>query len=140
MKDQESVHKQVQEMCDCYAANDPLKELSSLASEGDAQVGAVKWWALAALHGVNANAEKITVRRNADGEVSVQAKYRPADLPAPGKAVGNSIFDAFRQMTHIEDDKGKTVIALGIRDSSLELNLKLKRKKDYEQVTIKFPE
>jgi hypothetical protein len=140
MKDSESVHKQVQEMCDCYATNDPLKEMSTLASEAAAEVGAIKWWALAALHGVNTNAEKISVRRSAEGEVTVQAKYRPADLPAPGKTVGDTIFETFRQITHIEGDKGKTAMALGIRDSSLELKLKLKRKRDYEQITIKFPE
>ncbi|MDJ0783579.1 MAG: hypothetical protein QNJ22_16500 [Desulfosarcinaceae bacterium] len=139
MKDPANVHKQVQEMCDCYATNDPLKEMSTLGSEADAAVGAVKWWALTALHGVNANAEKISIRRDAAGAVTVQAKYRPADLPAPGEAVGSQVFEAFRQITHIEGDKGKTAMALGIRESSLELGVKFKKKKDYEQITIKFP-
>jgi hypothetical protein len=127
-------------MCDCYATNDPLKEMSTLASETEADIGAIKWWALAVLHGVNTNAEKISVRRRADGEVTVQAKYRPADLPAPGKTVGDTIFETFRQITHIDGDKGKSAMALGIRDASLELKVKLKRKKDSEQITIKFPE
>jgi hypothetical protein len=140
MKDPGNVHKQVQEMCDCYATNDPLKEMSTLTKEADAHTGAIKWWALTALHGVNANAEKISVRRGTDGEVTVQAKYRPADLPSPGNSVGDAIFEACRQMTHIEADKGKTAMALGIRDSSLELKVKLKQKKDFQQITIKFPE
>jgi hypothetical protein len=140
MKDSESVHKQVQEMCDCYVTNDPLKEMSTLASEAEADIGAIKWCALAVLHGVNTNAEKISVRRNAEGEVTVQAKYRPADLPAPGKKVGDAIFESLRQITHIDGDKGKTAMAIGIRDASLELKVKLKRKKDYEQITLRFPE
>jgi hypothetical protein len=140
MKDSGNVHKEVQEMCDCYANNDPLKEMSTLAKEADARVGAVKWWALAALHGVNANAEKISVRRSANGEVTVQAKYRPAELPSPGSSVGDTIFETFRQITHIEGDKGKTAMALGLRDSSIELMVKIKRKTDFQQISIKFPE
>lgn len=140
MKDAGNVHKEVQEMCDCYATNDPLKEMSTLAGEADARTGAVKWWALAALHGVNANAEKISVRRDANGEVTVQAKYRPAALPSPGRTVGDTIFETFRQITHIEGDRGKTAMALGIRDSSIELKVKLKQKTDFQQITLKFPE
>jgi hypothetical protein len=140
MKDSGNVHKQVQEMCDCYATNDPLREMSTLAEEVDAHTGAIKWWALAALHGVNADAEKISVRRNTDGEVTIQAKYRPASLPAPGRKVGAAIFEAGRQITHIDGEKGKTALALGIRDSSIDLKVKLKQKEDYEQITIKFPD
>jgi hypothetical protein len=140
MKDSGNIHKQVQEMCDCYATNDPLKEMSSLASETDTQAAAIKWCALASLHGINNNAEKISIRRGEDGSVTVQAKYRPADLPSPGSAVGEKVFEAFRQITHIEDGRGKTAMALGIRDSSIDLTVKLKKKKGTEQITIRFPE
>ena len=139
MKDTESVHKKVQEMCDCYATTDPLKEMSILKSDADKQEAAVKWLALAALHGVNHNAEKITIRRSGEGKVTVYAEYRSTELPSPGTDVGQKIFEAARNMTHIEGEKGKTDLALGIRDSSIDLKVKLKKKDGGEQLTVKFP-
>jgi hypothetical protein len=40
----------------------------------------------------------------------------------------------------LEGNKGKTPLALGIRDSSVEVNIKMKRDEDGEVVTLKFPE
>ena len=140
MKDSSSMHQHVQEMCDCYATTDPLKEMSTLANDADKQSAAVKWIALAALHGLNNNAAKITISRGGDGQIGVIAEYRPTDLPSPGDAVGGTIIDIFREMTHIDDDKGKMALALGVRDSSVELNIKIKRKKGAEKITIEFPE
>ena len=140
MKDSSSVHQHVQEMCDCYATTDPLKEMSTLVHDTDTQAAAVKWIALAALHGLNNNAEKITISRSGDGQIGVVAEYRPTGLPSPGHAVGGAIIDIFREMTHIDDDKGKMALALGIRDSSVELKIKIKRKQGTEKITIGFPE
>jgi hypothetical protein len=140
MKETESVHKKVQEMCDCYATTDPLKEMSILKNDADKQEAAIKWLALVALHGVNHNAEKISIRRSGDGSVTVHAKYRTAQLPSPGGEVGEKVFEAVREMTHIEGDKGKTDLALGMRDSSIDLKVKLKKKDGADQVTLNFPE
>jgi len=140
MKDTESVHKKVQEMCDCYATTDPLKEMSVLKNDADKEEAAVKWLALVALHGVNNNAERISIRRSGEGKVTVYAEYRTTELPSPGGKVGQKIFDAIRGLTHIEGDKGKTDLALGIRDSSIELRVKLKKKDGGEQLTLRFPE
>ena len=139
MKNSSSMHKNVQEMCDCYATTDPLKEMSTLSSDSDPKVAAIKWLALAALHGVNNNAEKISLYRGEDGTVSLVAEYRPTELPSPGDAVGQEIVDAFREMTHIDADKGETALALGIRDSSIDLKVKIKKKHGGEKITIKFP-
>lgn len=133
------MHKHVQEMCDCFATKDPLKEMSALSSESDPKAAAIKWVALAVLHGMNNNAEKITLSRGNDGKVSIVAEYRPTELPAPGDAVGQKIVDAFREMTHIDTDKGKTALALGIRDSSIDLRIKIKNKHGGEKITLGFP-
>jgi hypothetical protein len=138
MKDTESVHKRVQEMCDCYATSDPLREMSVVKNEADPREAALKWLGLAALHGVNNNAEKITVRRSGDGQVTVVATYRASQLPSPGAEVGGEIFQAVRDITHIEGDKGKTALALGIRESSIDLKVKIKSKDNEQKVTIKF--
>ena len=140
MKDTESLHKKVQDLCDCYATNDPLKEMSIVREDVDKEEAALKWIALAALHGVNNNAKKISISRTADGNVQVTAEYRTTELPSPGPDVANNIFKAVRGITHIDGVKGKTALALGIRDNSIDLRVKVKQKEGREKISIKFPE
>ena len=140
MKDTENLHLKVQELCDCYATTDPLKEMSKKNEDDSGLDGALKWLALAALHGVNNNAKKISVKQTGVGTVSVTAEYREASLPSPDSDVAAQIFEAVRQIAHIEDKKGKRTLALGIRDSSLDLKISVKDKDDYKKVSIKFPE
>ena len=140
MKEKRNVHLKVQELCDCYAANDPLKEMSIVKNDADKEEAAFKWLALAALHGVNDNAKEITVSRSADGNVKVLAKYRESELPSPGSDVGAKIMESIREITHIEGKKGKMPLALGIRNDSIELQVKMKEKEGKTKVTIQFPE
>jgi len=140
MKDKESLHKKTQEMIDCFATTDPLKEMSELGKESDPEEAAVKWLALAALHGINMNAKKISISKSQAGEVKVLAEYRTTQLPSPGSAIGDRIIDDLRQMTFLEEDKGKTILALGIREGSIDLKVKAKRDEEGEKVTLKFPE
>ena len=140
MKEKRNLHLKVQELCDCYATNDPLKEMSVVINDGDKDEAAVKWLALAALHGVNSNAKEVSITRFTDGEVRVTAKYRESELPSPGSDVGSKILQTVREITHIEGHKGKTPLALGIRNDSIELQVELKEKEGREKVTIKFPE
>ena len=138
MKDTESLHKKVQELIDCFASNDPLKEMSELPGDSDTNEAALKWLALAVLHGVNSGAEKIQLRLRADGTVSVTARYRERELPSPGAQIGSNIVAAARRIGHFEGDKGKTLLALGLRDSSIDLKLKAKSEKGTDKVTLKF--
>ncbi|MCU0539554.1 MAG: hypothetical protein MUF46_06650 [Desulfobacterales bacterium] len=140
MKEKRNLHLKVQEMCDCYATTNPLKEMSVLGQDKDKEEAALKWLALAVLHGVETNAEEITLTRREDGKVVVTAEYREADLPTPGAEVGKKILEAVREITHIEGEKGKSALALGIRNDSLELTIKMKVKKGEEEVSIEFPD
>ena len=140
MKEKRNVHLKVQELCDCYATNDPLKEMSVLKNDSDKDEAAFKWLALASLHGVNNNAKEVTISRAKDGEVRVTAQYRESELPSPGSEVGARIMEAVREVTHIEGDKGKSPLSLGIRNDSIELRVEIKTKDDREKVTITFPE
>ena len=139
MKEKRNLHLKVQELCDCYATTDLLKEMSVVAKDKDQEEAALKWLALAALHGVNSNAKEITIRRNKKGEVKVLAKYRKTELPSPGVGVGQNIVAAVREITHIEGNEGKTLLALGMRNDSLELKVKLKVEGALEKVKIEFP-
>jgi hypothetical protein len=140
MKDKGSLHLKVQEMCDCFATTDPLKEMSVVKDDEDKEEAALKWLALAALHGVNNNAEKISITRLDDGNVKVTAEYRKTDLPSPGSEVAEKIIETVIGITHIEGGEGKTPLALGIRDGSIDLSIKMKTKNGGKKVTIKFPE
>jgi hypothetical protein len=139
MKEKRNLHLKVQEMCDCYATGDPLKEMSVVKNDEDKDEAAVKWLALAALHGVNNNAEEINITRSSEGNVRVVAEYRDTELPSPGSEVGRKIMNALREITHIEEEKGKTPLSLGIRDDSVNLTIKFKEKNGKEKITIKFP-
>jgi hypothetical protein len=140
MKEKRSLHLKVQELVDCYATSDPLKEMSVIDKEEDREEAALKWIALAVLHGINANADEIRISRSVDGEVKVSANYRKTKLPSPDADIGNRIIETIREITHIDGDKGKMPLALGIRDGSLELGIKVKRKDDGETIKFKFPE
>ncbi len=140
MKDTENTHLKIQDLCSCFAGTDPLKEMSTIANDPESEDAGLKWMALAALHGINANAEKISIHEDETGNIRVTAEYRKTELPSPGSSVGSRIFDIFREITHIEDAKGKTSLALGIMDSSVELSLGIKEKKGRRKITIKFPE
>ena len=139
MKEKRNLHLKVQELCDCYATNDPLKEMSGIQKEKDTEEAALKWLALAALHGVNSNAAEVTINRKADGNIKITARYRDAELPSPGAEVGQKIIQAVREITHIKEGKGKTALALGIRQDSLALKVQLKEKKGNERIRIRFP-
>jgi hypothetical protein len=140
MKEKRNLHLKVQELCDCYATTDPLKEMSEIKKDSDQDEAAVKWLALAALHGVNNNAKEVSITRSPDGNIRVTARYRESELPSPGSEIGEKIMNAVREITHIESGKGKSPLALGIREDSIELKIKMKSKDGGEKVTLKFPE
>ena len=139
MKDKRNLHLEVQEHIDCFASADPLKEMSEIVGDDDKDQAALKWLALAALHGINYNAKRISLRTTADGTTTVQAKYRRAELPSPGGDIGRRVLEAVRKITHFDEDKGKGPLALGVRNDSIEIDVKVERDGDGETVTFKFP-
>lgn len=138
MRDMGTPHKKMQELCDCYAETDLLKEMAIIHSDADKDEAALKWLALAVLHGVDRNAKKISLERASDGSVRVSAEYKKTDLPTPGKEIGKKVLEAARQITHIEEKKGEIPLAIGIRDSSIEIRMKVKRAGESEKVTLEF--
>ncbi|MGB3212962.1 MAG: hypothetical protein WBB19_19830 [Desulforhopalus sp.] len=139
MKDAANLHLKVQDLCDCFAATDPLKGMSEIKDDSDTDEAALKWIALAVLHGINSNAKEITISKTKGDGVKVTAQYRTAELPSPGGQIAKKVIDAVRDISHIEEGKGKTTLAFGIRNSSMDLKIKSKHEGSDEQVTIKFP-
>ena len=139
MKDPHSLHLKLQEQIDCFATTDPLKEMSVIQTEADEEDIALKWLALAALHGINNHAEKIVDSRSKAGETKVSVEYRKSYLPSPGSEIGEKIIQAVRRIVHVEGDEGKSKLALGVRDSSVTVDVKIKVKEEKEKLVIKFP-
>jgi hypothetical protein len=139
MKDSTNIHLKVQQLCDCFATTDPLKEMSDVIGDKDTDEAALKWIALAVLHGINSNAEKISISTTKDEGVKVTAEYRKAVLPSPGPKVGKKIIQAIRDMVHIEDSNDKMTLALGIRNNSMDLKIKSRHTGNDDKITFVFP-
>lgn len=139
MKDAVNLHQKVQGLCDCFATNDPLKEMSEVKNDTDTDEAALKWIALAILHGINSNAKEITISNTPGDGVKVTAEYRKADLPSPGGPIGEKIINAVRNISHLEGTKAETTLAFGIRNNSMDLKIKSKHEGDSEKISIKFP-
>lgn len=139
MKDSVNLHQKVQELCDCFATNDPLKEMSEVQSDTDTDEAALKWIALAVLHGINSNAKEIEISSTKKGGVKVTAEYRKAELPSPGDPTGEKIIQAIREISHLEGSTAEMTLAFGIRNNSMDLKIKSKQEGGDEKITIKFP-
>ena len=139
MPHHETLHQKVQEMADCYKGTDYLKEMCLVPGEPDTEQAAQKWVALAVLHGIDAQADEISIRRTADGTVTVQAEYRPKRLPSPEDQAGRRAMGLLRDLVHVEEDQGKARLVFGWGNESLDLKVKVKRKDDMETITLKFP-
>ena len=139
MKDKESRHKKIQEMIDCYAAKNPLKEMSEIQDEKDISEASIKWLALAGLHGINMNASEIKIKKSSDGKIKITAKYRPAELPSPGTATGNKIIQDIRDITHLEENNGESMLTLGVREGSIDIKVTVKKDYNGEEVLLHFP-
>ena len=139
MKEKRNMHLRVQEMCDCYATTDPLAEMERMRNEtGDVEESAVKWLALAVLHGINSGLEEISISLNEAGRVRVKAEHPESELPAPSEKIADTIMDVVREITHIEEDKGLMPLSIGIRDSSVDLVVKVKSEGERDKVKLKF--
>lgn len=139
MKDSGSLHQKVQQLCDCFLNSELLKEMSIVKGDADKEEAALKWLSLAILYGIDSNAKKIAVSATKDGGVKVVAKYRPTELPSPGAEVGAKILEAVRAIGHFGEGGGKTPLAVGIRDSSIEIGIEADQDGDAETVILKFP-
>ncbi len=140
MEDKRNLHLKVQEMAQCYSSRDPLPAMSELAGEADAQEAAIKWLALAVLHAVGAGARKITLDLDPQGQAVVTAEYRATTLPSPGPVVAGQVLDYAQRILHLEGDKAKGLLALGLGNDNLEVQVKYEAHKGARQLRLKFGE
>ncbi|KPK84798.1 MAG: hypothetical protein AMJ94_19780 [Deltaproteobacteria bacterium SM23_61] len=145
IKDDRSYHLRLQEFCDCFMETDFRKELERASKGvsgdpgGDPEELALKFLGLTLLYGANEEAKKISLQKSKEGKVllSVEARgnYR---LPAPSAQLAERVFSLARSMVHLDEDQGKVPFSLGLRNSSMEINMEFARGGGGESLTLTF--
>jgi hypothetical protein len=146
IKDDRNYHQRLQEFCDCFMETDPKKELEKAAQgisgdpSGDPDEMALKFLGLSVFYGVSEKAQQISFNRSKAGKIffTVEAKGK-YQLPPPGPQVGDRIISIARSITHVEENKGKVPVSLGLRNDRVELTFQFDRKEGEETFSIFFP-
>jgi len=146
IKDERNYHQRLQEFCDCFMETDFKKELENASKgvsgdpSGDPDELALKFFGLTLLFGANEEAKRISLQRSKEGKVLLSVEARGNyQLPPPSVQLADRIFSIARSITHIEKDRGKSPLSLGLRNDRMEINLHIDRKGGEESLTIRFP-
>lgn len=146
IKDDRSYHLRLQEFCDCFMETDFRKELERASKGvsgdpgGDPDELALKFLGLTLLYGANEEAKKISLQKSNQGKVlfSVEARGN-YQLTPPSEHMADKVFSVARSMVYLDKDEGKIPFSLGLRNSSLEINLEFARKAGEEVLVFVFP-
>lgn len=136
-------HQKLQEMCDCYLDTDFAGQMAAMTASRsvDLQEDAVKYLALAIMYGVTEKARKLSIEGEKD---KTGARLKTADakikLPPPPARLFAGIVSLVRGILHFDDKNGNSFLSMGLRNSRLDLQVKLKEKKEKTSLKIKFPE
>ncbi|NOQ46230.1 MAG: hypothetical protein GQ559_06105 [Desulfobulbaceae bacterium] len=136
-------HLKLQEMCDCYLETDFSKQLRAMVSSKSTDVmeDGYKYLALTLLQAITEKAKKLSYKKYDNSiTVTIKAVDREIELPSPSLELMDAITTIIRDIIHIEEDKGKSPLILGLKNGQLDLSVKVKRDKKEERLTIKFPE
>jgi hypothetical protein len=145
IKDDRSYHLRLQEFCDCFMETDFRKELERASKGvsgdpgGDPDELTLKFLGLTLLYGANEEAKKISLQKSKEGKVlfSVEARGNYQLLP-PSVPLAERVFSLARSMVHLDKDRGKIPFSLGLKNSSLEINLDFARGDGAESLILTF--
>jgi hypothetical protein len=146
IKDDRNYHQRLQEFCDCFMETDPKKELEKAARgisgdpSGDMEELALKFLGLSVFYGISEKTRQISFNRSKAGKIlftiEASGKYQ---LPPPSPQIADRIISIARAITHIEEDKGKVPVSLGLRNDRVELTFEFDRREGEETFSILFP-
>ena len=134
-------HLKLQEMCDCYLETDFVPEMQHMATNppsDDLEEDAIKYLALAIMHAITEQAAKLTLKKKGDAITVALKNEEKLTLPSPAAPVFAKIIEIVRAILHIEEDKGKLPLSLGLRNGEVNLMVKVKREDDKESVAFSF--
>lgn len=138
-----NLQQKLQEMCDCYLETDFAAQMSGMvkASSKDLKEDAVKYLSLALMYGVTEKARKLTLKKQGS---EIRAVIKTADqkiqLPLPAADLFDSVIDLIRGILHFEKAGGSSLLALGLRNSQLDLRVKLKEQEEKTSLKFTFPD
>jgi hypothetical protein len=134
-------HLKLQEMCDCYLETDFLPEMQHMSTSlpsDDLEEDAIKYLALAIMHAITEQAAKLSLKKKGDAITVTVKDTQKRQLPTPAAAVFGKIIEIVRAILHIEEDKGKLPLSLGLRNGEVNVTVKIKREDDKESVAFSF--
>ena len=147
MTTERSYHLRLQEFCDCFMETDPKKELEKASAgisgdpSGDLDELALKFLGLSVFYGASEKARSITLQKSKDGKilftVDAKGKYQ---LPPPSPRVADRVIYIARSITHIDEDKGKLPVSMGLRNDRIDLTFQFDRTSEGEFFAVSFPE
>ena len=147
MKDRRNLHAKMQEYIDCYLEADPqveLREITRKGVEGDATGDmtelALKYLALAVIHGVEEHAKVIGVVHEGDMDGSVVMKTaEEVQLPDPPTGLAREMAEVIRCIAGMEAAEGQGSISCGFRQDRLELEVEGEQEASREKVLLRIP-
>jgi hypothetical protein len=138
-----NLHQKLLEMCDCYMETDFERQLAGMSGStpADLQENAVKYLALAIMYGVTEKADKLEIKRK-KREITTRLKTIDGKikLPPPADELFTEVIALIRGILHLDSESGKSFLSLGLRNSRLDLQVKLKEKEDKSSLKITFPD
>jgi len=126
---------------------DPQKEIALINKKEatadvtkDREEVALKFLCLTILYGIKESAKKIALTKKGRDEVrlDVEAAGKYV-LPAPRADIADEIFKVMRSITHLESERGRVVLSLGLRSDRLELTMEFASAAGENILTISFP-
>jgi len=147
MRDTSSLHLRLQGYADCFVETDPDLELREISAKGvagdptnDLTEVALKYLALAILHGIDQGARKVRIKSKGpvSGSCSLVGK-RKLELPRPPTGLAAHMVSMIRCITDLEKDSDKGMFAYGVRNDLLEIDVEVTRDGEEEELTLNLP-
>ncbi len=132
-------HLKLQEMCDCYLETDFAAELEHMATvppADDLEEDAIKYLSLAILHTITEQATKLSLKKKGDFITVAVKDTQKEILPPPTDAVFDKIIAIVRAILHIDEDKGKLPLSLGLRNGEVNFIVKVKHDGSKDSATF----
>lgn len=136
-------HLKLQEMCDCYLETDFPRQLKAMASSPSTDVmeDGFKYLALALLEAITEKAGALILTKQSN---STKATLRGIDLqrelPSPSPEIMDAVTTIIRDIIHLEEAEGKSPLTLGLKNSRLDLLVRIRKENGEESLAIEFPE
>ena len=107
----------------------------------DLEEDAVKYLSLAIMYGVTDRAAKLKMKKKKDGSVkaTLVVDDEKVSLPPPSADLFDRMAAVIRAILHFEEGGGELPLVLGLRNSQLQLGIKLKEKENETSLKISFP-